>query len=233
MDRNREDRDTYIERDKEREKDRNVNNNVNKKYNNNSNSNSNGKYSDNKRNHYKPYSRDSHNENNKNQKIDKEQCKMYNLPTIITSQKESDPVKLKTRQKDIDFGKNTIGYDNYIAQIPRHKREKQHPRTPDKYQRCSRRSWAGQIKKWRKELHKFDPNATEEDDDDNYISDTINNKNDNDEDNKEDQQQQQQVNNDKDQAHQTDDTDDLEANQLLLSSLLSTTTTTTTTTSTT
>ncbi len=31
-----------------------------------------------------------------------------------------------------------------------------HPRSPDRYQGCSKRSWDGQIKKWRKLLHQWD-----------------------------------------------------------------------------
>lgn len=31
------------------------------------------------------------------------------------------------------------------------------PNTPDKYQRCSKRSWDGQVRKWRRELHEWDP----------------------------------------------------------------------------
>lgn len=35
-------------------------------------------------------------------------------------------------------------------------RTKEHPRTPDKTQVCSKRSWDGQISKWRRQLHAFD-----------------------------------------------------------------------------
>ncbi|XP_029639974.1 histone RNA hairpin-binding protein isoform X1 [Octopus sinensis] len=69
---------------------------------------------------------------------------------------ESDPNILMRRQKDIDYGMNTIGYDNYVKVIPRHKRKKTHPKTPNKYQKCSRRSWDGQMRNWRIALHQFD-----------------------------------------------------------------------------
>ena len=31
-----------------------------------------------------------------------------------------------------------------------------HPWTPDKYKTCSTRAWQGQMKQWRRNLHKFD-----------------------------------------------------------------------------
>lgn len=31
------------------------------------------------------------------------------------------------------------------------------PATPRKNQKCSKRSWDGQVRKWRRELHKWDP----------------------------------------------------------------------------
>lgn len=69
---------------------------------------------------------------------------------------EMDPNTLMRRQKDIDYGKNTIGYSNYIKLIPMQTRKKDHPKTPNKYQKCSRRSWDGQMKHWRILLHQFD-----------------------------------------------------------------------------
>lgn len=76
-------------------------------------------------------------------------------PSSNPAQRETDPRRLAQRQKQIDFGKNTIGYARYIAEVPRfdlhcaalgsypclptphlyrEKRTKNHPRTPDKYQ---------------------------------------------------------------------------------------------------
>lgn len=37
-----------------------------------------------------------------------------------TRERETDTAMLARRQKQIDFGKNTNGYDNYVAKIPRY-----------------------------------------------------------------------------------------------------------------
>lgn len=42
------------------------------------------------------------------------------------------------------------------------KRQKGDPQTPKIHQVCSKRSWDGQIKKWRRLLHQYDPPADEE-----------------------------------------------------------------------
>lgn len=75
---------------------------------------------------------------------------------------EKDVSILERRQKQIDYGKNTLGYENYIKQVPRDKRTKQHPRTPPKHIKYSRRAWDGLVKVWRKELHCFDPDAKQD-----------------------------------------------------------------------
>jgi len=75
---------------------------------------------------------------------------------------ESDWHKLGQRQKQIDYGKNTLGYERYLELVPRKQRKKYvHPQTPDIKQVCSKRSWDGQVKKWRRRLHEFDPPAKE------------------------------------------------------------------------
>lgn len=77
-------------------------------------------------------------------------------------ERETCPKKLSSRQKQIDYGKNTTGYALYTAQIPRNQRKRgDHPWTPNKHQICSKRSWDGQVRKWRRALHKFDPDCTD------------------------------------------------------------------------
>jgi histone RNA hairpin-binding protein len=86
-----------------------------------------------------------------------EQTKSPAQSTPRAREQLSDPHRLTQRQKQIDFGKNTLGYERYIQLVPKWKRQKTHPATPNKYTLCSTRSWQGQIRVWRKQLHNFDP----------------------------------------------------------------------------
>jgi len=79
----------------------------------------------------------------------------------IPKSKEDDGHRLQQREKQIEFGKNTDGYKRYREDVPKKRRTRDEPQTPDKYQKCSKRSWDGQIRKWRRLLHKYDKNAKE------------------------------------------------------------------------
>ena len=76
--------------------------------------------------------------------------------------KETNVRRLAQRQKQIDFGKNTLAYDRYSKSVPKRQRVKakqydEHPVTPEIHVVTSKRSFDGQVKKWRRLLHLWDP----------------------------------------------------------------------------
>ncbi len=68
--------------------------------------------------------------------------------------------RIRQRRRQIMFGKNTAGYEEYVKKVPRHKRKfksLEHPTTPDHLADIPTKRWQGQMNAWRRSLHKFDP----------------------------------------------------------------------------
>lgn len=71
--------------------------------------------------------------------------------------------RIAQRQKAIDFGKNTAGYENYCRKVDREERRRRggivegRPNTPDVNLDIGTRRWQGIVKAWRRQLHFFDP----------------------------------------------------------------------------
>ncbi|RLN71013.1 hypothetical protein BBJ28_00013989 [Nothophytophthora sp. Chile5] len=92
---------------------------------------------------------------------------------LLADEKETDPHRLAQRQKQIDYGKNTLGYDQYCAQVPRYAQSGvwlgngwgkrlshevwKHPMTPDKTARIGKKVFDGRVRQWRQALHTYDP----------------------------------------------------------------------------
>ncbi|XP_065828057.1 histone RNA hairpin-binding protein-like [Oscarella lobularis] len=74
----------------------------------------------------------------------------------------TDPHRLAMRQKQIDYGKNTLAYENYVKAVPKNQRGPDHPSTPDKTLGCSKRAFDGRLRLWRRKLHAWDPPKSED-----------------------------------------------------------------------
>ncbi|KAL9189355.1 hypothetical protein ACHAXT_009030 [Thalassiosira profunda] len=68
--------------------------------------------------------------------------------------------RLRQRRRQILFGKNTAGYEEYTKKVPRHRRRLRSPdcpATPDHTLDVPAKRWQGLVNAWRRGLHKYDP----------------------------------------------------------------------------
>lgn len=80
-------------------------------------------------------------------------------PTAVTAEQ----VARRTRQ--LDLGKRTPGYANYVRAVPqtsRKPRRPDHPVTPDPTGEYSKRQWDGIVRKWRRQLHTWDTRCVDD-----------------------------------------------------------------------
>lgn len=84
---------------------------------------------------------------------------------LATKEVETDARRLSQRRKEIGYGKNTLGYDRYRKMVPKEKRKRGDPQTPDVTVKVSKRQFDGIVRAWRRKLHDWDPPPTPVDDD--------------------------------------------------------------------
>ncbi|KAL0241260.1 hypothetical protein GEMRC1_006495 [Eukaryota sp. GEM-RC1] len=80
-----------------------------------------------------------------------------NPPIPEDTSTEDDPVRLKWRQRQVEFGKNTDGYKAYLAAVPLNERKPGHPVTPPLDLKISKKKWGYLCNNWRRDLHHWDP----------------------------------------------------------------------------
>jgi len=69
--------------------------------------------------------------------------------------RETDPARLRQRQKQIALGKATKEYEDYCQRVPKSSRNRRHVKTPDPTVVRSKRAWDGLVKQWRRILHQY------------------------------------------------------------------------------
>ena len=74
-----------------------------------------------------------------------------NLLELVT-----DKHLLSQRQKQIDFGKNSLTYERYKNEVPHVNRKASDPQTPDIRLPDSKRRFDGKVKAWRRGLHEWE-----------------------------------------------------------------------------
>ena len=64
--------------------------------------------------------------------------------------------RLEYRTRQIDIGKKTVSYQNYVTLIPKQNRTDDDPKTPRITIKSSKRSFDGLVHRWRYLLHRYD-----------------------------------------------------------------------------
>ena len=92
----------------------------------------------------------------------------------FATEQETNQHRLDQRQRQIDYGKNTIGYDNYCRVVPRHVRKTDAERylyTPNKHRKMGKKKFDHLIRTWRQFLHQYDDDLDDQEKEDTTAED--------------------------------------------------------------
>lgn len=73
---------------------------------------------------------------------------------------EDDAHRVQKREEMVARFKNSLGYSEYLRHVPREKRTRNDPQTPDASQKMSKRQWTSRLSGWRRRLLSFAPPQT-------------------------------------------------------------------------
>eukprot|EP01059_Diplonema_ambulator_P030444 TRINITY_DN5216_c0_g1_i1.p1 TRINITY_DN5216_c0_g1~~TRINITY_DN5216_c0_g1_i1.p1 ORF type:complete len:205 (+),score=93.87 TRINITY_DN5216_c0_g1_i1:722-1336(+) len=93
-------------------------------------------------------------------KVGRKELPEFVMPDEGTPEHVQIKHKMSQREKQISLGRQTTGYRNYLAQVPLECRELDNPThvsTPRATWSCSKRTFDGYIRQWRRDLHAWDP----------------------------------------------------------------------------
>lgn len=79
-------------------------------------------------------------------------------PPVVASEQcpETDAHRIRQRQDQVDLGTNSITYDRYRLRVPRERRNRNEPTTPDATRQIAKKRWDARVKQWKRDLQAYD-----------------------------------------------------------------------------
>jgi hypothetical protein len=87
---------------------------------------------------------------------------LFGHSSFASADADPDGHRVEKRAKQVEHGRNTLGYELYRLAVPRASRRRGDPATPDATRVTTKRAWALSVRRWRRELHLRHPLRADE-----------------------------------------------------------------------